>query len=67
MIDWILAHPELVVYVVVGIVTFLVKPRTEEQYAKLPPRVAAFLKLLGALGIDPRKVGESVKQVIKGK
>jgi hypothetical protein len=49
-----------------ALVTILFKPRTDDEYAKLPPRVAAFLKLVAALGLDVPKVLEALGQVASG-
>lgn len=69
-IDWLSAHPlvwQLALYpLLTAVVTWLLKPRTPEQYAALPPRLAAFLKLVAAVGFDAPKIVESVSQVVTG-
>lgn len=69
-IDWLSAHPlvwQLAMYpLLTAVVTWLFKPRTPEQYAALPPRVAAFLKLVAAVGFDAPKIIEAVSQVATG-
>ena len=69
-LDWLSAHPlvwQLALYpLLTAVVTWLFKPRTPEQYAALPPRVAAFLKLVGALGFDAPKIIEAIAQVVTG-
>lgn len=67
---WAEAHPELMAAIiwplVTALVTFLFKPRSAEEYASLPPRVAAALKLVAALGLDPVKAIEAAKQIVAG-
>jgi hypothetical protein len=62
---WAEAHPTLVALVVVPLCTavfnLLLKPKTPEQYEKIAaisPRLAAFLQLVGALGVDPTKAAK---------
>lgn len=68
------AHPELMAAIVwpvlSAVITALFKPRTPEEYAALAtnwPRLAAFLQLVGALGIDPVKAVVALKKIPKGK
>jgi hypothetical protein len=49
-----------------ALVTVLFKPRSPEEYAALPPRLAACLKLVGALGLDIPKMLEAAGQVLTG-
>lgn len=69
--NWIEQHAVLMSVVVWPLLTALVsglfKPRTPEAYAELPPRLAAFLKLVGALGLDVPNVIEAVKQGVANK
>ncbi len=69
--SWLAAHPQLcaaVIWpVVTGVLTALFKPRSPEEYARLPPRLAAFIKLVAALGLDFPKMLEASGQVMKGK
>lgn len=77
MLAWIEAHPVLAGLLftifwplVTGIVTGLFKPRSAEEYAKIAavsPRLAGFLRLVGAIGFDFPKMLEAVGQVIRGK
>ena len=73
---WVEAHPvfaSMVVWpLITALVTLLFKPRSPEEYAALAvnhPRVAQFLRLVGALGIDLPKVlqvlGDLSKRVPK--
>lgn len=69
MLAFIEQHPALVALawgLLTAILTHLFKPRSPEEYAALPPRVAAALKLMAALGVDWPKVVESLKQVASG-
>jgi hypothetical protein len=65
---WISLHPLIFTMIiwpaVTGLATWLFKPRTAEQYAAMPARVGAFLKLLGSLGLDVPKLLEAIKQLI---
>lgn len=69
--DWIERHAVLMSVVVWPVVTALAtalfKPRTPEEYSKLPPRLAAFLKLVGAIGFDVPNMIEAVKQGVANK
>lgn len=67
--EWIENHPAVVAAVwplLTLILTALFKPRTPEQYAAMPPRLAAFFKLLGALGLDGPNVVDAIRQGING-
>jgi len=64
------AHPELSVPLIGALVTFLVKPRTPEQYeriAKFSPRLAAGLQLFAALFPDPVKASKVATKLLTGK
>ena len=65
------AHPALFSVLVwpllTAIITAVFKPRTPEEYDALPPRVAAALKLVAALGLDPVKGLEALKQLLAPK
>lgn len=69
-INWLESHPALVSLVllplVMAIVNAILRPRTAEEYALLPPRLAAFLKLLRAIFPDPQKAAAAAGQVISG-
>lgn len=68
---WLSDHPFFTGAVVIPLVTapinWLFKPRNPTEYAALPPRVAAFLKLLGGCGFDGRKVAEATLQLVTGR
>jgi hypothetical protein len=60
-LDWLRANPALSVlfaYLLTGVLTALFKPRTSEEYARMPKWVANGLKFLAAIGLDPVKVVE---------
>ena len=65
------AHPEFWAYflfpVITAVFTWLTKPRTSEEFAALNPRVAAFLKLVAAVGFDTPKILDAIKQLVSGK
>lgn len=63
---WIAAHPDIVWPLVTAILTAIFKRWTPESYATLPPRWAAFMKLIGSLGVDVPNLVESIKQLVKG-
>lgn len=71
-IAWCGQHPGIVAlfwWSVSAVLTGIFKPKTAEQYAALAenwPRLAATLKLMGALGIDPAKTVMAAKQVVTG-
>lgn len=70
VLDWLEAHPALVSLVLVPFVMALVnailRPRTAEEYAALPPRLSAFLKFLRAVFPDPQKAAQAAAQVVSG-
>jgi hypothetical protein len=75
-IAWVEAHPLLMTAVVwpflLALVTALLKPRTPEQYAAIATRDPAWfferwaecLRLIGAIGIDPIKVMQILKNIL---
>ncbi len=71
MLDFIERHQVLMSVVIYPLLTALLtavaKPRTPEEYSALPPRLAAFLKLVGALGLDVPNAIEAIKQGINGR
>ncbi len=71
MANWIEAHPVLFATVlwplVSALVTWALKPRSPEQYQAMHPRVAAALKLVGALGLDVPNTLQAVRQLIRGR
>lgn len=68
--DWLESHPAIVSLVLVPMTMALVnatlRPRTQEEYAALPPRVSAFLKFLRAVFPDPQKAAQAAAQVVSG-
>jgi hypothetical protein len=68
--DWLEAHPAIVSLVLVPLVMALVnavlRPRTPEEYAALPPRFSAVLKFLRAVFPDPQKAAQAAAQVLSG-
>lgn len=64
----------ILVWILVSLVTAMVKPRTPEAYARLAsrrptffwPRFTAFLQFLGGLGIDPVKVALALAKILTG-
>lgn len=71
VILFLAAHPEFWAYfifpVVTLVVTWLTKPRTAAEFDAMNPRVAAFLKLVAAVGFDAPKILDSIKQLVSGK
>jgi hypothetical protein len=69
VLAWANAHPEvmaaLVWPLVTAILTLAFKPRTPEQYAAMPPRLAALLQLVAALGVDPVKAAKAVRKLVE--
>lgn len=65
-LDFAESHPvlfsALVWPLLTAMVTALFKPRTPEEYAALPPKLAAFLRLIAALGLDPVKAVKIVQE-----
>ena len=66
MWTWIKHHPELVWPIVTAIVTALMRKRTAAEYAAMPPRLAAFMRLVGAAGFNLPKVIETIGLLITG-
>lgn len=70
MFEVVAKHPWIIPvahYVLSALVSCLVKPRTPEEYAAMPPRLAAFLKAYVAIGLDIPKLFEGSVQVATGK
>ncbi len=71
MADWIEAHPVLFATVLWPIlsaaITWLASPRSPEAYSAMHPRVAAALKLIGALGLNVPNTLQAVHQLIRGR
>lgn len=71
MFEWFDRHPAFAFFVVwpviSAIISIALKPRTPEEYAALPPRIAAVLKMIAALGIDAPKAQEAARQIFFGR
>lgn len=68
MLEWMKAHPETVTYAIVvfaALFNWVTKPRTPEELAKYPARVAAFFRFMNALFPDPEKITEAIWQAWK--
>jgi hypothetical protein len=68
--NWIESHQTLIALawpILTAILTGIFKPRSPEAYDKMPPRVAAFFKLLGALGLDVPNTIEAIGQALTGR
>lgn len=67
-LEWLKAHPETTVFLI-GLATALfnwvTKPRTPEELASYPARVAAFFRFMNGLFPDPEKVTEAIWQAWK--
>lgn len=67
---WVAAHDEFMLAfgwpVLTALLTVALKPRTPEEYAALPPRLAAFLQLIAALGLDPIKAVAVTRKLVSG-
>jgi hypothetical protein len=65
------AHPALVSLILIpavaSVVNALTRPRSPEEYSAMPPRLAAFLKLLRAVFPDPQKAVTAATQFVQGK
>lgn len=63
-------HPALVSLILIPLVMSAVnaalRPRTPEEYAAMPKRLAAFLKLLRAIFPDPQKAAIAASQLVRG-
>lgn len=65
MLSWIAAHYQEITLglgVIMAVFNFVTKPRTPEELAKFPPRLAAFFRASNALFPDPEKFTEAVWQ-----
>ena|ERR1700690_1803835 len=62
-----LSHPEVVLFVLTGVFSWLTKNRTEADYITMNPRVAAVLKMIASLGLDTPKLVRQIQQLISGK
>lgn len=69
MLEYLKAHPEIVVLILTIILAIVKRSAlmTPEQYAALPPRFAAGLKLAAALLPDVVKAVQVAPQVVSGK
>jgi len=70
-LDWIEAHPTifaLVIMPVIGaIVSWLGKPRTPEEFARMPYVVAQLLRVWSAVFPDPNKVAKVIGEMLTRK
>lgn len=72
MIDfqaWLSAHPlaaTAIGWLVLSLLLWAFRPRTESEYDKLPPRLAAFLQLLRGLFGDGAKILEAARKLFSG-
>ena len=62
------SHPTLtglfIVPVLTAPVTWLLKPRTPEEFRAMPPLLARLLKLIAGFGFDARKVSEALREIL---
>lgn len=69
-LQFIESHPALVslilIPLVMSAVNAVLRPRTPEEYAAMPKRLAAFLKLLRAIFPDPQKAAIAAGQLVRG-
>lgn len=67
---WIQANPVLFTLIiwpaVTGLITAIARKRTAEEYAAMPPRLAAVLRFIGAVGLDLPKMLQTARLVITG-
>ena len=64
VLEFIKANPDRIFIAIVAIITFLAKPRSEEQYekiAKVSPLLAKVLLLAAAIGPDVVKAAKVIK------
>lgn len=68
---WCREHPEFTILFIVPLATapinWLFKPRTPEEFAELPPRLAGFLRVLAGAGFDPSKVSQGLQMILTGR
>ena len=57
----------LIVLIITAFFNYANKPRTPEEFATMNPYWATFIRLTCALGLDPQKVIEIVKQGVPKK
>jgi hypothetical protein len=55
-------HLAFVVGLLCAVFNWLAKPRTAEELAALPPRLAAFFRFMSAVFPDPAKATEAIWQ-----
>lgn len=69
--NWIEGHPVLFAVVlwplISGTVNAVLRRRTIEEYAAMPPRVAAVLMFLRSAGLDPERALEHISRALTGK
>lgn len=70
ILDWARAHPVILTAVVWPLLTALLTSvfhsRSPEEYAAKNPRVAAFWKLVAAVGVDVPKVIDALGIIVAG-
>lgn len=70
-LNWLDAHPNVLHFIVwpliSAIITAVFKPRTPAEYEAMPPRISAFLKIVGSLGIDVPNLMDAARQLTAGK
>lgn len=62
-------HPAVTAYILGALLTYLCKPKTAAQYAriaKVTPRGAALLQLVGSLNLDPMKFAAAFVKLMTG-
>lgn len=52
--------------ILTGIATTISRKRTAEEYAAMPPRCAAILRFIAAIGLDVPKMLETVRLIFTG-
>jgi hypothetical protein len=67
LLIWAKTHPELAFALTSCFVTALFHPRTDAEYAAMPPQLAAFFKFVAAVGVDPIRMMAAIKTVLTGK
>lgn len=74
---WLSDHPHaqaIAFWLMLGVITVVVKPRSAEEYARMASRrptwlfsrVTALWVLIGSLGLDPLKTAAALSKLITG-
>lgn len=70
IIQWIEQHPTLFAVAIwpafTWLITWAFKPRTAAEYERLHPKLAALLKMIGALGLDAPAVIKAAREWKEG-